>query len=56
MFTNTQISFMEDGMMRVINDKVKLLRKEGNSEVLYTWDGFRIPLDNLISMNGVSWS
>lgn len=56
MFTNIQISYMEDGIMRVITDKVMQLRKEGNSEILYTTEGLRIPLDNLISMNGVSWS
>ncbi len=55
MFTNTQISYMEDGLMRVISSKVKFLKKEGNSEILYTSDGLRIPLENLVSMNGVSW-
>jgi hypothetical protein len=56
MFTNTQISYIQDGVMRSIQSKVKFLKKEGDAEILYTAEGIRIPLDNLISMNGVSWT
>jgi len=53
---NALIHFSNNGLMQVIECRIKTLKKEGDMEVLYTNEGHRIPLENLISMNGVSWA
>ncbi len=54
--TNPNVfQIMENGSIHQLRAVIAKLKKEGNSEVLYTTCGQRILLDNLISMNGVSW-
>jgi len=55
--TNPNVfQFMENGVIHQLKAGIEKLKKEGSSEVLYTTCGQRIPLDNLVSMNGVSWA
>lgn len=46
---------MDGGIIREISSSVNKLKKEANAEVLYTSDGHRILLEDLVSMNGVRW-
>ncbi|MBX7051609.1 MAG: hypothetical protein K1X54_06210 [Flavobacteriales bacterium] len=50
------IHYIDNGMIRTIVTNMFSLRKEQNNEVLYTSDGNRIPLSDLISLNGHTWS
>jgi hypothetical protein len=49
------LRFIDNGIIREICSPISGLKKEGASEVLYTGDGHRIMLDDLLSMNGMSW-
>jgi len=47
---------MENGALAEIVARVATLRKEQNEEIMYTLEGHRIPLKDLVSLNGLSWS
>lgn len=49
------LRFFENGMVREIQSRITKLQRENNTEVLYTLEGTRIPLDNLLSINGLAW-
>lgn len=54
--TNPNVfQIIENGAIHQLKAGIARLKKEGNNEVLYTTCGQRILLENLISMNGVSW-
>jgi hypothetical protein len=53
---NVLLRFFDNGMIHEIQSRIARLQREENTEVLYTQDGKRIPLDNLLSINGVAWS
>jgi hypothetical protein len=53
---HSTLRFLENGMLQEICARIHSLKKERDSEVLYTMDGHRIPLDNLVSINGRSWA
>jgi len=53
---NVILRFFENGMVLEIQSRISKLQRENNTEVLYTQDGTRIPLDNLLSINGLAWS
>jgi hypothetical protein len=50
------IHYLENGMTRMISTGMFSLKKEQNGEVLYTSDGNKIPLSDLISLNGFTWA
>jgi hypothetical protein len=52
---NVILEFFDNGMIREIQSRIEKLQRENNTEVLYTQDGMRIPLENLLSINGKSW-
>jgi hypothetical protein len=52
---NVILRFFENGSIREFQSHIARLSRENNSEFLYTDDGLRIPLDNLLSINGRSW-
>jgi hypothetical protein len=52
---NVILRFFENGTIREFQSRIAHLSRENNSEFLYTGDGLRIPLDNLLSINGRSW-
>jgi hypothetical protein len=52
---NVILRFFDNGMMHEIQSRIAKLERENNLEVLYTRDGFRIPLENLISIDGLAW-
>jgi hypothetical protein len=53
---NVILRFFDNGMIHEIQSRVARLQRENNTEVLYTQEGTRIPLDNLLSINGLVWS
>jgi len=53
---NVILRFFENGMICEIQSRISKLQRENNTEVLYTQEGTRIPLDNLLSINGLAWS
>ncbi|MFN5620631.1 MAG: hypothetical protein ACK478_04960 [Flavobacteriales bacterium] len=53
--TNVILQFLENGMCKNIQARILKLQREQEQEVLYTQDGLRIPLDNILSINGLSW-
>lgn len=52
---NAIFLFLENGIPREITCAISQLKKENDGEILYTQNGFRIPLENLISVNGMSF-
>ncbi len=55
MTTSNEFRFVENGVIHQVKTGIAKLKKEGSNEVLYTTNGHRILLKNLISMNGVGW-
>jgi hypothetical protein len=53
---NVILRFLDNGMTHEIQSRISRLQRENNTEVLYTQEGTRIPLDNLLSINGLAWS
>jgi hypothetical protein len=53
---NVILRFLDNGMTYEIQSRISRLQRENNTEVLYTQEGTRIPLDNLLSINGLAWS
>jgi hypothetical protein len=53
---NVILRFFENGMILEIQSRIEKLQRENNTEVLYTQEGTRIPLDNLLSINGLAWN
>ena len=53
--TNVILQFLENGMCKNIHARIQKLQREHEEEVLYTQDGHRIPLDNILSINGLNW-
>ncbi len=56
MTTSNVFRFTEDGVIHQVKAGIAKLKKEGSKEVLYTTNGHRILLENLISINGLSWA
>jgi hypothetical protein len=54
--SNVILRFFENGMVLEIQSRIAKLQRENNTEVLYTQEGTRIPLDNLLSINGLAWN
>jgi hypothetical protein len=54
--TNVILQFLDNGISRQIQSRIIKLQREQQEEVLYTNDGHRIPLSDLLSINGLSWS
>jgi hypothetical protein len=52
---NVILRFFENGIIHEIQSRIATLQRENNTEVLYTQEGTRIPLDNLLSINGLAW-
>jgi hypothetical protein len=52
---NVIIRFFENGVIQEMQSRISKLQRENNTEVLYTHEGTRIPLDDLLSINGLSW-
>jgi hypothetical protein len=52
---NVIIRFFENGVIHEMQSRISKLQRENNTEVLYTHEGTRIPLDDLLSINGLSW-
>jgi hypothetical protein len=52
---NVLLRFFENGCIFEFHSRIVRLSKENNAEYLYTGNGLRIPLDNLLSINGKSW-
>ena len=53
---NVILTFLENGIVHEIKSHVAKLQRENNTEVLYTREGLRIPLENLLSINGLAWT
>ena len=53
--TNVILQFLENGMCKNIHARIQKLQREHEQEVLYTQEGHRIPLDNILSINGLNW-
>jgi hypothetical protein len=54
--THVILQFLENGICRQIQSRIVKLQREQHEEVLYTHDGIRIPLNDLLSINGQSWN
>ena len=54
--TNVILQFLDNGICKKIQAPISKLQREQEQEVLYTQDGLRIPLDNILSINGLSWN
>lgn len=54
--TNVILQFLDNGICKKIQARIIKLQREQEQEVLYTQDGLRIPLDNILSINGLSWN
>lgn len=52
---NVLLRFFENGSILEFQSRIIRLSKENNAEFLYTGEGLRIPLENLLSINGRSW-
>ncbi|MFN5296074.1 MAG: hypothetical protein ACK5BL_11125 [Flavobacteriales bacterium] len=52
---NVIIRFFENGVIQEMQSRISKLQRENNTEVLYTQEGTRIPLEDLLSINGLSW-
>lgn len=55
MFKKVRIQFLNDGQMHEVITKIVDLRKEKQEEIIYTECNQRIPLQRLISINGLSF-
>lgn len=53
---NNIIHYFENGIARMVTTTIISLKKEMNSEILCTSEGNRIPLSDLISLNGHTWA
>jgi hypothetical protein len=51
----TVIQFLENGILKEIQTAVHHLKRENNSEVLYTQDGSKIEVNNIVRINGYSF-
>lgn len=49
------IRYLENHVIQEIHPGHIELKKEKSEEVLYTSCGLRIPLESLLSMNGIAW-
>lgn len=54
--THVILKFLDNGISRQIQSRIIKLQREQQEEVLYTHDGLRIPLNDLLSINGLSWN
>lgn len=52
---NVIIRFFENGVIQEMQSRISKLQRENNTEVLYTQEGTRILLEDLLSINGLSW-
>lgn len=50
------LQFLDNGICRQIRARIIKLQREQEQEVLYTQEGHRIPLINLLSINDLEWS
>jgi hypothetical protein len=55
MFKKVKIQFLLDGKMQELITKIVDLRKEKQEEIIYTECNQRIPIQRLISINGLSF-
>lgn len=55
MHRQSVFQIVENGIVKQISSSISQLKKEGTNEVLYTTSGERILLENIISLNGMSW-
>jgi hypothetical protein len=49
------IRFSESGMVKEIKTFISCLRRENGSEVVYTQEGHRIMVNDILSVNGVAF-
>ena len=52
----TIIQISEGGMVKEFITAIQFLKKEKGAEVMYTSDGQRIQIDDVISVNGVRFN
>ncbi len=55
MFKKVKIQFLHEGQMQELITKIVDLRKEKHEEIMYTECNQRIPVQRLISINGLSF-
>lgn len=55
MFKKVKIQFLHEGQMQELNTKIVDLKKEKHEEIMYTECNQRIPIQRLISINGLSF-
>ncbi len=55
MFKKVRIQFLNEGQMHEVITKIVDLKKEKQEEIIYTECNQRIPLQRLISINGLSF-
>lgn len=55
MFKKVKIQFLHEGQMQELITKIVDLRKEKHEEIMYTECNHRIPVQRLISINGLSF-
>ncbi len=53
---NVILKFLDNGIVCEIQSRITKLQRENNREILYTLEGTRIPLENLLSIDGLAWS
>lgn len=54
--TKKWLCYTDNGIVNRIFTGIQMLKREGRNEFLYTEEGQRIPLDQIISINGRSWA
>ncbi len=55
MFKKVKIQFLHEGQMQELITKIVDLKKEKHEEIMYTECNHRIPVQRLISINGLSF-
>jgi uncharacterized protein (UPF0248 family) len=55
MFKKVKIQFLHEGQMHELITKIVDLKKEKHEEIMYTECNQRIPVQRLISINGLSF-
>ncbi|MFM1771421.1 MAG: hypothetical protein RLZZ71_563 [Bacteroidota bacterium] len=55
MFKKVKIQFLHEGQMQELITKIVDLKKEKHEEIMYTECNQRIPVQRLISINGLSF-
>ncbi len=55
MFKKVKIQFLHEGQMQELITKIVDLKKEKHEEIIYTECNQRIPVQRLISINGLSF-